>query len=41
MMMVNGRLSDGNTLDAVYPRAKKLSTQWWTYSVPPAGAGMR
>ncbi|MHB1330054.1 MAG: amidohydrolase family protein, partial [Gemmatimonadales bacterium] len=41
MVMVNGRLFDGNSLDEVYPRAKKLGAQWWTYSVPSAGAGMR
>jgi imidazolonepropionase-like amidohydrolase len=41
MVMVNGRLFDGNTLDEVYPRVKKLGAQWWTYSVPSAGAGMR
>jgi hypothetical protein len=41
MVMVNGRLYDGNTLDEVYPRARKLSTQWWTYAVPAAGAGVR
>ena len=39
-VMLNGRLYDGNTLDEVYPRQKKLSTQWWTYAVPSAAAGI-
>ncbi|MEO7966485.1 MAG: hypothetical protein ABIT38_21515, partial [Gemmatimonadaceae bacterium] len=41
MVMVNGRLYDGNTLDEVYPRQRKLPTQPWNYTVPAAGAGMR
>lgn len=41
MVMVNGRLYDGNTLDEVYPRQRKLTMQPWTYTMPSAGAGMR
>ena len=41
MVMVNGRLFDGNTLDEVYPRVRKLPAQWWAYSVPAAAAGIR
>jgi hypothetical protein len=40
MVMVNGRLFDGNTLDEVYPRQKKLAPQWWTYKVPAPAAGI-
>ncbi len=40
MVMVNGRLYDGNTLDEVYPRQRKLPVQPWNYTVPAAGAGM-
>ncbi len=28
-VMKNGRLYDGETLDEVYPRARKLEKQWW------------
>ncbi len=28
-VMKNGRLYDGETLDEVYPRARKLEPQWW------------
>ena len=41
MVMVNGRLFDGNTLDEVYPRQKKLTAQQWTYVTPGSAAGMR
>jgi imidazolonepropionase-like amidohydrolase len=41
MVMINGRLYDGNTLDEVYPRQRKLTMQPWTYTMPSAGAGMR
>lgn len=41
MVMVNGRLFDGNTLDEVYPRVKPLVKQPWSYTVPVAGAGIR
>ncbi|MFN9116589.1 MAG: amidohydrolase family protein [Gemmatimonas sp.] len=41
MVMVNGRLFDGNTLDEVYPRQKPLVKQPWSYTVPVAGAGIR
>ena len=41
MVMVNGRLYDGNTLDEVYPRQKKLVQQPWSYAVPGAKSGIR
>ena len=41
MVMKNGRLYDGNTLDEVYPRQKKLVLQPWAYTMPSAGAGIR
>jgi hypothetical protein len=41
MVMVNGRLFDGNTLDQIYPLAKPLVKQPWAYTVPVAGAGIR
>ena len=41
MVMKNGRLYDGNTLDEVYPRQKKLTIQPWSYTTPSAAAGMR
>ncbi|MEO6444746.1 MAG: amidohydrolase family protein [Gemmatimonadaceae bacterium] len=40
MVMVNGRLFDGNTLDEVYPRQRKLAQQPWSYAVPSAAAGI-
>jgi len=39
-VMLNGRLYDGNTLDEVYPRQKKLVRQPWAYTVPAAAAGI-
>ncbi len=41
MVMVNGRLFDGNTLDEVYPRQKPLTRQPWTYTAPSAAAGVK
>ena len=41
MVMKNGRLYDGNTLDELYPRQKKLVQQPWAYATPTAAAGMR
>ena len=41
MVMVNGRLFDGNTLDEVYPRKKPLVRQPWSYTLPSAAAGIR
>ncbi|HEY0929596.1 MAG TPA: amidohydrolase family protein [Gemmatimonas sp.] len=41
MVMVNGRLFDGNTLDEVYPRQKPLMRQPWTYTAPSAAAGVK
>ncbi len=40
MVMINGRLHDGGTLDEIYPRVRKLPTQPWSYTVPAAGAGI-
>ena len=40
MVMMNGRLFDGNTLDEVYPRQRKLPVQPWNYTVPNAAAGI-
>ena len=40
MVMVNGRLFDGNTLDEVYPRQHKLAQQPWEYATPRASAGI-
>ncbi len=34
MVMVNGRLYDGNTLDELYPRQRPLPKQPWTYTQP-------
>ncbi len=41
MVMVNGRLYDGNTLDEVYPRQRRLPAQPWSYVLPGAKAGMK
>jgi Tol biopolymer transport system component len=41
MVMVNGRLFDGNTLDQIYPLVKPMVKQPWAYTVPVAGAGIR
>ena len=40
-VMMNGRLYDANTLDEVYPRARKLPVQPWAYTVPAPTAGIR
>lgn len=40
LVMVNGRLYDGNTLDEVHPRQRRLPAQPWAYAVPAAGAGI-
>lgn len=40
-VMLNGRLYDGNTLDEVYPRQRKLPAQPWAYAVPKAAAGLQ
>jgi len=40
LVMVNGRLYDGNSLDEVYPRQQKLPVQPWTYTKPAALSGM-
>jgi cytosine/adenosine deaminase-related metal-dependent hydrolase len=51
-VMKNGRLYEGETLDEVYPRSRKLERQWWwnqnlgDIGLPPAadaddpGAGL-
>ena len=41
MVMVNGRLFDGNTLDEVYPRQQKLPVQPWAYVKPAAASGIK
>ncbi len=41
MVMLNGRLYDGSTLDELYPRQRKLVRQPWSYELPMAGAGIR
>jgi hypothetical protein len=33
-VLKNGRLYDGNTLDEVYPNAKKLDISSWTKAAP-------
>lgn len=40
MVMINGRLFDGSTLDEVYPRQRKLPKQPWEYATPQANAGI-
>jgi Tol biopolymer transport system component len=41
MVMVNGRLYDGNTLDEVYPRQQKLPVQPWAYTKPAPVNGIK
>ena len=41
MVMVNGRLFDGNSLDEVYPRQRKLPPQPWSYTTPSAASGIK
>ena len=40
MVMVGGRLYDGNTLDEIHPRVRRLAPQPWSYAAPSAGAGL-
>ena len=40
MVMLNGRLYDGNTLDEIHPRQRRLSVQPWVYTPPKAAAGI-
>ncbi len=40
MVMMNGRLYDGSTLDEVYPRQRKLAARPWAYITPKAAAGI-
>jgi hypothetical protein len=35
--MKNGRLYDGNTLDEIYPRQKKLQPGDWVVTEPQGG----
>jgi hypothetical protein len=36
--MKNGRLYDADTLDEIWPTAKKAGPFWWsTYDPPPGG----
>jgi Tol biopolymer transport system component len=41
MVMMNGRLYDGDSLDELYPRKRALVRQPWAYETPKAAAGMR
>jgi Tol biopolymer transport system component len=41
MVMMNGRLYDGDTLNETYPRQQALPMQPWTYTLPKASAGVR
>jgi imidazolonepropionase-like amidohydrolase len=41
MVMKNGRLYDANTLDEVYPTARKLPVQQWMNGKPDATAGIK
>jgi cytosine/adenosine deaminase-related metal-dependent hydrolase len=41
MVMMNGRLYDGDTLNEVYPRQQPLPVQPWAYTLPKAGAGIK
>lgn len=41
MVMVNGRLYDGDTLNELHPTARPLPAQPWAYAVPAPGAGIR
>lgn len=36
-VMKNGRLYEAATLDEVWPRQRKLPTQWWWKLEPPGG----
>jgi Tol biopolymer transport system component len=40
MVMLGGRLYEGNTLNEVHPRARTLAPQPWAYAMPRAGAGV-
>ncbi len=41
MVMIGGRLYDGNTLDELHPRQRPLPPRPWSYTVPSAAAGIR
>jgi Tol biopolymer transport system component len=40
MVMLGGRLYEGNTLNEVHPRVRALAPQPWAYAMPRAGAGV-
>lgn len=41
MVMKNGRLYDGNTMDEIYPVARKLERSEWTYPKPANNTGIK
>lgn len=40
MVMKNGRLYDGDTLDEIYPSTRKLETREWTFEKPVGNTGL-
>jgi Tol biopolymer transport system component len=40
MVMINGRLHDGATLNEIYPRVRPLPPQPWSYAIPGTTAGI-
>jgi len=40
MVMKNGRLYDGDTLDEIYPTTRKLETSEWDFSKPENNTGL-
>ena len=40
MVMKNGRLYDGETLDEIYPTPRKLETSEWDFSKPENNTGL-
>jgi imidazolonepropionase-like amidohydrolase len=41
MVMANGRLFDGNTLDETWPRQRALPPQPWRHEEPRTNSGIR
>jgi len=41
MVMKNGRLYNGSTMDEVYPRQKKLERSEWTFDKPTNNTGVK
>jgi len=41
MVMKNGRLYDGDTLDEIYPASRKLETSEWDFSKPENNTGLK